>query len=317
MDSCQRAPFMSSERSRQETASAYAAWLKERFETKGILRELAGYPNFVVWQYKEVNGQRKKPPVNPKNHRPASPTDRTTWGTLETALSAVATGKYQGIGFMLSLSPFSGIDLDHCILEGRIEPWAQEIIEKLNTYTEYSPSWNRAAGTGGVHLLVEGKPPASKKAGNIEVYGEKHYLTITTRHLPGTPATVNSKQEALEAWYRTLTPPVAERPVQNTRGVATSGNDLTELPPEAAHDPVLQRLLRGDTAGYASQSSADFVLIMKLLHWTGDNIELTRQLFRESGLYRRKTERTTGETTYLDMTIANALKKRRNPPMRR
>ncbi len=61
----------------------------------------------------------------------------------------------------------------------------------MDTYTEYSPSWNRAAGTGGVHLLVEGKPPGSKKAGNIEVYGEKHYLTITTNHFPGTPTTTN------------------------------------------------------------------------------------------------------------------------------
>ncbi len=269
-------PLMSTERTRQETASTYAAHLKERIERKG----------------------------------------RTTWGTLESALAAVATGQYQGIGFMLSHSPFAGIDLDHCIHEGSIQPWAQEIIETLNTYTEYSPSWNRAAGTGGVHLFVEGKPPASKKAGNIEVYGEKHYLTITTRHLPGIPATINSRQEALDALYRTLTPPVAERPFQNTSGGAP-GLPLTELPPEAAHDPVLQRLLRGDISGYTSQSSADFVLILKLLHWTGDNVALTRQLFRESGLYRQKTERTTGETTYLDMTINNALRKRRNPPMRR
>jgi len=307
---------MSTERTRQETASTYAAHLKERIERKGILLEIAGYPNFVVWRYKEENGQRKKPPVNPKTLHPASPTDRTTWGTLESALAAVATGQYQGIGFMLSHSPFAGIDLDHCIHEGSIQPWAQEIIETLNTYTEYSPSWNRAAGTDGVHLFVEGKPPASKKAGNIEVYGEKHYLTITTRHLPGIPATINSRQEALDALYRTLTPPVAERPFQNTSGGAP-GLPLTELPPEAAHDPVLQRLLRGDISGYTSQSSADFVLILKLLHWTGDNVALTRQLFRESGLYRQKTERTTGETTYLDMTINNALRKRRNPPMRR
>src|SRR6266700_1522442 len=306
---------MSTERTRQETASTYAAHLKERIEQKGILQELAGYPNFVIWQYKEENGQRKKPPVNPNTLHPASPADRTTWGTLETALSAVATSKYQGIGFMLSHSPFSGIDLDHCIQEGSMQPWAQEIINTLDTYTEYSPSWSRATGTGGVHLLVEGKPPASKKAGNIEVYGEKHYLTITTKHLPGTPAIVNSRQEALDALYRTLTPPVVERSFQNTRGGAP-GLPLTELPPEAAHDPVLQRLLRGDSTGHTRQSSADFVLIMKLLHWTGDNIELTRQLFRESGLYRDKTERKTGETTYLDMTIANALKKRRNPPMR-
>jgi primase-polymerase (primpol)-like protein len=92
---------MSTERTRQETASTYAAHLKERIEQQGILHELAGYPNFVVWRYKEENGQRKKPPVNPKTLHPASPTDRTTWGTLESALSAVATGKYQGIGFML------------------------------------------------------------------------------------------------------------------------------------------------------------------------------------------------------------------------
>jgi putative DNA primase/helicase len=210
---------MSTERSRQETASAYTAWLKERFETKGILREIAGYPNFVVWHYKEENGQRKKPPVNPNTLHPASPTDRTTWGTLETALSAVATGKYQGIGFMLSHSPFTGIDLDHCIQEGSMQPWAQEIINALDTYTEYSPSWSRATGTGGVHLLVEGKPPASKKAGNIEVYGEKHYLTITTKHLAGTPATINGRQEALDALYKNLASSSGETVYQNTSGV--------------------------------------------------------------------------------------------------
>ncbi len=308
---------MSTERTRQETASAYAAHLKERFETKGILRELAGYPNFVVWQYKVENGQRKKPPVNPMTHRPASPADRATWGTLASALLAVASGRYQGIGFMLSYSPFSGIDLDHCIQEGSMQPWAQEIIETLDTYTEYSPSWNKAAGTGGVHLLVEGKPPASKKAGNIEVYGEKHYLTITTRHLEGSPVTINSRQTKLDALYASLVPvPTAPNERQNTRG-GHGAVPRTELPPEAAHDPVLQRLLRGDISGYTSQSSADFVLILKLLHWTGDNIELTRQLFRASGLYREKSERKTGDTTYMDMTIANALKKRRNPPMRR
>src|SRR6266849_3742181 len=310
-------PLMSTERTRQETASAYAAHLKERFEQKGILREIAGYPNFVVWHYKEENGQRKKPPINPNTRLPASPADRTTWATLASALSAVATGNYQGIGFMLSYSPFSGIDLDHCIREGRLQPWAQEIIETLNTYTEYSPSWNKAAGTGGVHLLVEGKPPASKKAGNIEVYGKKHYLTITTNHVPGTPTTINSRQEALDALYRRIAPPVVERPYQNKR-LGQAGGMLTELPEEAVHDLVLQKLLQGDITGYASQSSADFVLIMKLLQWTGDNTPLVRELFLASPFGQRdKAERPTGETTYIDMTIENVIKKRRNQPMRR
>ena len=309
---------MNAEHPQREKAARYAAILRERFETKGILKRLAGYPNFVMWRYSLIDGQRKKPPFNPNTNLPASPNHSDTWGTLETALTTLATGKYQGIGFMLSHSPFSGIDLDHCIEGGSIQPWAKAIVEALDTYTEYSPSWNKAAGTGGVHLLVEGKPPGSKKVGNIEIYGEKHYLTITTNHLPGTPTNINSRQEALDALYRQVAPPVVEKPAQNTRGVAGRGSDLTELPPEAVYDTVLQQLLRGDITGYKSQSSADFVLVLKLLHWTGDNIELTRQLFLQSGLYREdKTERKTGDTTYLDMTIHNALRKRRNPPMRR
>jgi len=308
---------MSTEHVQQEKAARYTAILRERMEQKGILRELARYPNFVVWRYRFVDGQKKKPPFNPNTGDAASPTDRTTWGTLDSAFTALATGHFNGIGFMLSHSPFSGIDLDHCIEGGTVQPWAQEIIETLDTYGEYSPSWNKAEGTGGVHLLLEGKPSGSKKVGNIEVYGEKHYLTITTNHLPGTPATINSRQEALDALYQRIAPPVEERSFQNTRGVAPGGM-LTELPEEAVHDAVLQRLLRGDITGYASQSSADFVLVLKLLHWTGDNVALTRQLFLASGLYREdKTERKTGSTTYLDMTIYNALRKRRNPPMKR
>ena len=307
---------MSIEHQRQEHAARYAAFLRERIETQGILRELAEYPNFVVWRYSVIDGQRKKPPCNPNTHQPASPIEPQTWGTLERALTAVKTGRYHGIGFMLSRSPFAGLDLDQSVREGKLLPWAKDIVDAMDTYTEYSPSWNKAAGTGGVHLLVEGKPPGSKKSGTIEVYGEKHYLTITTNHLEGTPATINSRQEALDALYRRLAPPVRERPFQNTGG--GSGVPLTGLPPEAERDDLLQRLLRGDITGYASQSSADFVLVMKLLHWTGDNLALTRQLFLQSGLYRHeKTERKTGSTTYLDMTIHNALKKRRNPPMRR
>jgi primase-polymerase (primpol)-like protein len=53
-------------------------------------------------------------------------------------------------------------------------------------------------------------------------------------------------------------------------------------------------------------STADFVLIMKLLHCTWDDRALTRRLFLASPLgAREKAERPTGETTSIDMTIAN------------
>ena len=146
---------------------------------------------------------------------------------------------------------------------------------------------------------------------------QRRFFTLTTDHLQGTPTTIAERQAAIAALYRRFAPPGAERDYQNTRVGGGSGAALTELPPEAANDLLLQQLLRGDTAGFPSPSNADFVLVLKLLHWTGDNVALTRHLFVESGLYREeKTERRTGPTTYLDMTINNALKKRKNPPMK-
>src|SRR5207248_10585963 len=130
--------------------------------------------------------------------------------------------------------------------------------------------------------------------------------------------TIAHRQEAIASLYHRIAPREARQDFQNTRVGVGSGAALTELPPEAGNDPLLQQLLRGDTTGFASASNADFVSVLKLLHWTGDNVALTRKLFLASGLYREdKTERKTGETTYLDMTINNAVKKRRNPPMRR
>jgi primase-polymerase (primpol)-like protein len=152
-----------------------------------------------------------------------------------------------------------------------------EIVQEVNSYTETSPS-----GTG-LHILSYGQLPGKGIHTAVEIYGQQRFTTITTEHLPGTPPTIEHRQEALAALYHRFAP-VTETTHQNTRGGVVSGNELTELPAEAEHDAVLQRLLSGDSSGYSSQSNADFVLIMKLLHWTGDNIELTRSIFLSSPL---------------------------------
>jgi hypothetical protein len=70
---------MSIEHVPQEKAARYAAILRERIETQGILRELAGYPNFIVWRYRFIDGQQKKPPYSPNTNLPANPNDPATW----------------------------------------------------------------------------------------------------------------------------------------------------------------------------------------------------------------------------------------------
>ena len=114
--------------------------------------------------------------------------DKLPWEKGLETLSGSLTGPVAGIGFVLSTkvpllegsAPLVGIDLDHCIDEhGTIADWAQEIISTVNSYTELSPS-----GTG-VRIFVKGTlPEDGRKVGNVEMYQNKRYLTVTGRPLP-------------------------------------------------------------------------------------------------------------------------------------
>jgi primase-polymerase (primpol)-like protein len=76
-------------------------------------------------------------------------TDPATWTDYRTAASAVASVYYDGVGFVLG-DGVVGIDLDDCRdpVTGEITPEAQEIVRRLHSYTEVSPS-----GTG-LHIFV-------------------------------------------------------------------------------------------------------------------------------------------------------------------
>ena len=74
------------------------------------------------------------------------------------------------------------VDLDACTVKGEVfgplEPWAREIVERLDTFTEYSPS-----GTG-VHVWLWGVKPGDKcRKGTVEIYGGPfgRYITCTGR----------------------------------------------------------------------------------------------------------------------------------------
>ena len=306
---------MQPENIRLERFARYSAYLKERFNS-GMLAELQRLPQWVVWKAEfDREGKPKKAPYNPNARQAyASVKIPKSWGTLDTALTALATGKYSGIGFIVT-PPFVFIDLDHAVAKETgqiIDPTARSIVEQINSYSEISPSRT------GLHILAYGEMPRKGIHSAIEIYGQDRFTTITTDHIEGTPTTIEHRQIEVTALYQRYAPVLATPPVQNTRGGMEGSPQLHELPKEAEGDQVLQRLLSGDTTGYGSQSSADFVLILKLLHWTGDNIALTRHIFLSSPLgQREKATRPTGETTYVDMTINNVLRKRRNPPQKR
>ncbi len=297
--------------------------LRERLQA-GLLSELTAYPQFVVWKYTIEQGKLKKRPFSPKTNLPARTNDPTTWASVEPSLKALATGRYNGIGFVFSeADPFTGTDLDACIAkDGTLAPWAKEIITPLSSYTEYSPS------KLGVHILTQATlPGAGKKVGHIEQYSQGRFFTLTTDHVPGTPTTIAQRQAQQESLYTSLGAGRAPTPrSENTRVGAGMGETLAQSAPTRSDEDVVEKarvarngerfaaLWQGDITGYRSKSEADFTLVLYLLYWTNDDLAQTKRLFQQSGLYDpEKTDRLTGEHSYLDVTIYNALRKRRQP----
>jgi primase-polymerase (primpol)-like protein len=152
--------------------------------------ELKVRPQWVVWRQEEREGKLTKAPYRPQNpKKKADTTAPDTWGTFEQALRVAQTEGFHGIGYVFSVEdPYCGVDLDHCRNPetGEIGEWAWEIIRRLNSYSEISPS-----GTG-VHILIKGTVPPGGNSkglpggGKVEMYSQGRYFTMTGNHLGGT-----------------------------------------------------------------------------------------------------------------------------------
>ena len=185
--------------SRREQVIAYTEMLRERFR-RGVLAELQPLNQWVVWRGEIEDGKRKKVPYNP-NYRLARASVKIpkSWGTLEQALTALESGEYSGIGFVIT-PPLVMIDLDHSFDRAThtiTDPKAAELVQTLHSYTEASPS-------NGLHILAYAEKPIKSLHKEIEMYSQDRFTTITTDHIPGTPTTIENRTDAIEALYRQL-----------------------------------------------------------------------------------------------------------------
>ena len=141
-----------------------------------IPSELLEYKQWVLWRRTEVNGRIAKLPISPWSGKVASCDKPQTWSTYRHVCYARRKFRSDGIGFVFTISdPFCGIDLDQCrSLNGKIEPEAQALIERLASYTELSPS-----GTG-IHVLVKARLSGpGRRTGKVEIYDSGRYFTVT------------------------------------------------------------------------------------------------------------------------------------------
>ena len=268
----------------------------------GIPEELKRSPRWVGWKVAERDGKPTKLPVNPKTLALASATDQSTWATFEESVSATQASGLTGIGFVLG-APYTGIDLDHCrdSETGDIEPWAEEIVDSIDSYTEISPS-----GTG-LHLIVRGTLPTNgrRRTGKIEMYDAGRYFTITGVRVNETEC-VEERQEELDALYRKTFASNGQAKASKSSGeFDLDDRALIERAENAANGHKFSRLLAGEWQdGYSSQSEADLAFCALLVFWTGGDRQRVDRLFRQSGLMREKWERDDYRTRTIEAAIA-------------
>ncbi len=273
---------------------------------------------WICWREEKRNGDRTKVPVDPETGEFASSTDDRTWSDLETVLEYTESVRADGIGFVFtSTDPIVGIDLDKCRdpETGKPDKDAKKIVQRLDSYTEVSPSG------AGYHVLVQGDLPSGRnRRGGIEIYDQSRFFTVTAQHVSGTPTVINERQEELEAIHDEF---VAEADgdedavvdinqnegTTENRTLGLDDEELLEKARSANNGEKFDRLWRGSTHGYDSQSEADMALCCMLAFWTKGNQMQMDRLFRQSGLIREKWDEVhyADGATYGEKTIERAV----------
>ena len=290
-----------------------------------IPERLQEYNQWVVWQYAIIDTEIKKPPFSPTTGKRASVTRPETWGSFDEAQAAYETGQFAGVGIVLTGNiGIVGIDIDHCIADGEPSEEAAKIVRAINSYAEASPS-----GTG-IRIMLEGKlPGALRRRGNIELYEDMRYLTMTGHWIANTPKDVKPRHRELYGVYHRIFQLDSREQVTENTGCGVGQRPTLRYLLVRSDETVLQKALtakngdnfrryyHGDTslwegagARHQSQSEADFTLVLMLLYWTNkDTIQVDR-LFRMSGLMREKWDRPIkGSETYGERIIKDAMRK--------
>lgn len=265
--------------------------------------ELKVHDAWVVWRpERDKSGNRWTKVLYqadaPAKH--ASSTDPKTWSPLATAVASARAVDW-GVGFVVSPSNGGvvGIDLDHVLTSAKREPdgtWSVEMIPEaarivaaMNSYTEVTPSGD------GLRILVEGEwkdtgknqplTPTSK----IEVYAQGRFLTVTGRHVVGTPPTVEERTEQLDILHTEHFRAVSTNEAEASPVDATDAELLSIARRSKNGEKFTALFDRGDTSLHGGdESSADLALLTMLAFWTGRDRERMERLFTASALGKRE-----------------------------
>jgi len=276
----------------------------------------------VLWRTEQRDGQATKVPKQPDG-RNASTAAPHTWTDFETAYKALLRGDFDGVGFVLG-GGIVGVDLDRCIDErGEVAPWAADIVHRLGSYSEISPSGR------GLHILARAELPQElldtlpktgiKKAidggGAIEIYWTGRYFTVTGNVFDGVARSVETRTNELVEIIQELSE--RPQPAVVTDGVHSEPSDeelIRRIRASEQGEKFCRLFYDGNLSDYqGDESRADLAPCSILAYWTGGDREQIDRLFRKSRLYRAKWDELRGRDTYGAITIEKACSETQAP----
>ena len=261
-----------------------------------IPAELRQRNQWVVWRREFVNDRWTKVLYQiTAPHLRASSTEPATWSSYAAAVEAAKDPDVEGIGFVFTESdPYSGVDFDKCVAPGgEIHPDVAGLVERLSSYTEFSPSGK------GLHVLVRAELNGGRNrtantpwGGEFENYDRGRYFTVTGAHVPGTPLEIHDRRTELDAIRAEIFPPeespAAAQPVRLAE-LPLDDQELLTLARNARNGMESDAVFRGEHR-HPSRSEADLALCSLLAFWCGPDPDRVDRLFRQSGLMRDKWE---------------------------
>lgn len=287
--------------------------MKEHYNFNEIPSELKALPQWVLWKKENRNGKPTKIPYQPSGEM-AQANNRRTWSTFASVVKYYLEHEYDGIGFVFSRQDnYIGIDIDNCVADGKPNSFAQEIIDLLDSYTEFSVSGK------GIHIIVKGKLPQgvvgtgrkSTKYG-LEVYSYGRYFTMS-----GNRENSNEIYDRTDELAELFEKYFDDSDIKGRINLAEYEKDEIKLSNEELWERMFRskngdeiRALYNGHLINGDHSASDLALCNHLAFWTGKSATRMDSMFRETALMRDKWDvihfRDTNET-YGERTIAKAI----------
>lgn len=280
--------------------------------------EIRSLRQWVMWRFdwsvKEGNWAKVPYRIDGKRGSSTNPLD---WSTFESCITTFeqSKSKYDGIGFVFSKdNDFIGIDLDDCVQKDpdtetfSLTPFAQLATEKLNTYTELSPSLTGLHFIGRSSVLEAVKTTHS--GNKIEMYGQGRYFTFTgiSWQLEPLPIqNIESYAQEILSFYKTRQP-TPSLPLN----IPKHNLSIEERIDLAIKRDSVKKLFNGDISEYNGDDSvADMALCSYLAYYCEGRSEILDAMFRKSQLLRPKWDERRGDGTYGSLTINKILSSQR------